>query len=108
MQASNFGGLFDQIFLWIFYEVFTKYASLLFLYHGAKKLGLSKKEPLCSGQRVQLKSHGERIDLSYIANMNQSVTGLTRWYLLSVQRKLAKYMPEKCALVENLQTQISV
>ena len=36
MQASKFGGTFDQLFLWIFYEILTD-ASLLFLYHGAKK-----------------------------------------------------------------------
>ena len=30
MQASNFGGTFDQLFLWIFYEVFMQDASLLF------------------------------------------------------------------------------
>ena len=38
MQASNFGGTFDQLFLWIFYETFTEDASQLLLYHGAKKV----------------------------------------------------------------------
>ena len=38
MQAGNFSGTFDQLFLGIFYAVFTEYASPLLLYHGAKKL----------------------------------------------------------------------
>ena len=42
MQASNFGGTFDQLFLWIFYEIFTEYASLLLLYHGAKMSKMTK------------------------------------------------------------------
>ena len=29
IQASNFGGTFDQLFLWIFYAIFTQDASLL-------------------------------------------------------------------------------
>ena len=37
MQASDFGGTFDQLFFEFFYEMFTEDASLLFLYHGAKK-----------------------------------------------------------------------
>ena len=36
-QASNFSATFDQLFLRIFYEIFTEDASLLFLYRGAKK-----------------------------------------------------------------------
>ena len=36
MQASNFGGTFDQLFLWVFYEMFSEDASLRLLYHGAK------------------------------------------------------------------------
>ena len=36
MQVSNFGGIFDQLFLSIFNEIFTEDASLLRLYHGAK------------------------------------------------------------------------
>ena len=42
MQASNFGGTFGQLFLCIFYEIFTEDASLLFLYHGAKKSKMTK------------------------------------------------------------------
>ena len=42
MQVSNFGGTFDQLFLWSFYEIFTEDASLLFLYHGAKKWKMTK------------------------------------------------------------------
>ena len=38
IQASNFGCAFDQLFLWIFYEIFTEDASPLLLYHGAKKV----------------------------------------------------------------------
>ena len=43
MQASNFGDMtctFNQLVLRIFYEIFTEDASqtLLFLYHGAKKV----------------------------------------------------------------------
>ena len=42
MQASNFGGTFDQLFLWMFfYKFFTEDASLL-LYHGAKKSKMTK------------------------------------------------------------------
>ena len=41
-QASNFDGAFDQLFLWIFYEVFTEDISLFFLYHGAKKSKMTK------------------------------------------------------------------
>ena len=44
VQASNFGGTFDQLFLWIFFfAVFTDYASLFLLYHGAKKVKMTKK-----------------------------------------------------------------
>ena len=43
MQASNFGGTFDQLFLWIFYETFTEDASLLILYHGAIKVKNDQK-----------------------------------------------------------------
>ena len=42
MQASNFGGTFDQLFLWIFYETFTEDAPLLLLNHGAKKSKMTK------------------------------------------------------------------
>ena len=37
MQASNFGGTFDQLFLRFFYKILTEDASLPLLYHGAKK-----------------------------------------------------------------------
>ena len=42
MQASNFGGIFDQLFLCIFYEIFIEDASLLLLYHGARKSKMTK------------------------------------------------------------------
>ena len=42
MQARNFGGTFDQLFLRIFYQIFTEDASLLCLYHGAKKSKMTK------------------------------------------------------------------
>ena len=37
MQATNFGGTFDQLSFEFFYEIFTEDASLHVLYHGAKK-----------------------------------------------------------------------
>ena len=42
MQASNFGGTFDQLFLEFFYENFTEDASLLPLNDGAKKSKMTK------------------------------------------------------------------
>ena len=65
-----------------------------------------KKELFCNRHWVQSWSHGERGHLSYIVNMNWSVTGLTRWHLLLLflQRNLAKFMPERCAMVKNCQT----
>ena len=42
MQASNFGGTFDQLFLRIFYKIFTEDASLPLLCHGAKKSKMTK------------------------------------------------------------------
>ena len=42
MQASTFGGTFDQLFLRIFYEIFTEDASQPLLYHGAKKSKMTK------------------------------------------------------------------
>ena len=42
MQASNFGGTFDQLFLWNFYALWTEDAFLLLLYHGANKSKLTK------------------------------------------------------------------
>ena len=36
-QASNFGGAFDQLFLWTYLCAFTEDASQILLYHGAKK-----------------------------------------------------------------------
>ena len=42
MSAGNFGGTFDQLFLRIFFEMFTENASLFLLYHGAKKSKMTK------------------------------------------------------------------
>ena len=42
MQASNFGGTFDQLFLWFFSEIFTEDASLLPLYQVSKKSKMTK------------------------------------------------------------------
>ena len=42
MQASNFGGSFDQLSFEFFYEIFTEDASLLFRYHSAKKSKMTK------------------------------------------------------------------
>ena len=41
MQVSNVGGTFDQLFLSLFYEIFTEDASLLLIYHGAKKSNMT-------------------------------------------------------------------
>ena len=41
-QASNFGGTFDQVFLWNFLWNFTKNASPLFLCYGVKKSKMTK------------------------------------------------------------------
>ena len=57
MQASNFGGTFDQLFLWIFYEIFTEDTSPLFLYHGAKKSKMTKN-PNQGGPALRVKSPG--------------------------------------------------
>ena len=55
MQASNFGGTFDQLFLWICSWNFHRRCLSTFLYHGAKKsnqggpaLNQSKALPLSS------------------------------------------------------------
>ena len=42
MQASNFGGVFDQLFLEFFYDIFTEDASLLLQYDGAKTSKITK------------------------------------------------------------------
>ena len=42
MQVSNFGGTFDNFFFEYFYEILTEEASLLLLYHGAKKSKMTK------------------------------------------------------------------
>ena len=45
MRVSNFGGTFDELFLWLFYEIFTEDASLLLLYQGTrcKKVEIDQK-----------------------------------------------------------------
>ena len=62
MQASNFGGTFDQLFLRIFYEIFTEDASLLFLYDGAKKSKMTKNSNQ-GGTMVQKKSKWPKTQL---------------------------------------------
>ena len=42
MQAGNFGGAFDQVFLWIVLWNFTEDASRRILYYGAKKSKMTK------------------------------------------------------------------
>ena len=42
MQSSNFGGTFGQLSFEFSYEIFTEDVSQLFLYHGAKKLKMTK------------------------------------------------------------------
>ena len=54
IQASNFGGTFDQLFLRIFYEIFTEDVSLLFLYHGAKKSKMTKNSNQGGGPALRL------------------------------------------------------
>ena len=44
MQASNFGGTFDQLFLRIFYKIFIEDAPLPLLHHGAKKSKMTKTQ----------------------------------------------------------------
>ena len=56
MQASNFDGTFDQLFL---YEIFTEDASLLFLCHGAKKSKMTKKSNQGGGSCLKLSRTGE-------------------------------------------------
>ena len=43
MQASNFGGTLTNFSLEFFHEIFTEDASLLLLYHGAKKVKHDQK-----------------------------------------------------------------
>ena len=42
MQATNFGGTFDNFSFEFFYEIFTEDASQPFPYHGAKKSKMTK------------------------------------------------------------------
>ena len=42
MQATDFVGTFDQLFVSIFYEIFTENASLFLLYHGEKESKMTK------------------------------------------------------------------
>ena len=55
MQASNFGGTFDQLFLRIFYKIFTEDASLPLLYHGAKKVKNDQKLKSRGGPALSFK-----------------------------------------------------
>ena len=62
MQASNFGGTFDQLFLRFFYKIFTEDASLPLLYHGAKKSKMTKNSNQGGGgpaltQKKKLSNH---------------------------------------------------
>ena len=66
MQASNFGGTFDQLFLCIFYEIFAGDASLLLIYHGAKKSNDQK-----------FKSRGPALNFYLHLIMNTKVKALT-------------------------------
>ena len=66
IQARNgFGGTFDQLFLWIFYAFFTQDATLLFLYHGAKKSKMTKN-----------------------SNQGERATPDEKWQRLMLERKL--------------------
>ena len=59
MQASNFGGTFDQLFLWIFYKIFTEDASL-FLYTMVQKSQKWRKTQIKGASSI----HGHR-NLNY-------------------------------------------
>ena len=68
MQASNFGGTFDKLFLWIFYEIFAEDASLLLLYHGAKKSKMTKNS-----------NQGGPGNIQYLATGNEGKTNPIFW-----------------------------
>ena len=43
MQTSNFGGTFDQLFLWIFFMNFSHKMSLYFFFTMVQKLKIDQK-----------------------------------------------------------------
>ena len=63
MQASNFGGTFDQLFLWIFLWNFHRRCLSIFLYHGAKKVKNDQK----------LKSRGSCLNLIHFFSMGRTI-----------------------------------
>ena len=90
MQASNFSGTFDQLFLRIFYKVFTEDASLSLLYHGAKKSKWPKTQikGSCAGGLAPWRHryHGDKmapICLKMVQSVNDwpllALTLLKRW-----------------------------
>ena len=54
MEASNFGGTFDQLSFEFFYEIFIEDASLRLLYHGAKKVKNDQKPKSRGGSCLKL------------------------------------------------------
>ena len=86
MQASNFGGTFDQLSFEIFYEIFTEDASPFFLYHGAKKSKMTKNS----------NQGGSRLDpLSAKPSFQLWYPGGQRWKVISFSWSGVK-SPSKC------------
>ena len=85
MQASNFGGTFDQIFLKFFYKIFTEDASLPLLYHGAKKSKMTK----ISNQGWSCLKFAFEIKLCWITRLHVifgPFFGTKRWIALELKR----------------------
>ena len=89
MQASNFGGTFDQLFLWIFLWTFHRRCLSTFLYHGAKKSKMTKnsnqgdpalinkinKYLLCSRLKAQYPTHRLQVYLHWIGALQWLLAG---------------------------------
>ena len=66
-QASNFGGTFDQLLLWIFYEIFTEDDYLFFLYRGAKEKIKNDQKLKSRGVQANLgSSHHIKMTETYV------------------------------------------
>ena len=69
VQASNFGGIFNQFSFVFFNAIFTENASLLCLYHGAKESKMTKNsnQGAChSKKNFKLKDIYNRIHLQFL------------------------------------------
>ena len=98
MQASNFGGTFDQLFLRIFYKIFTKDASLPLLYHGAKKSKMTKNSnqggPALKERKLHLK---RKENITSKGEEAQSCTELQRPFFLPwTCRRTSRNPPRDC------------